>query len=65
MTNQDGSTALIEAAQRGHASMVTLLLSTKADINHTNNVSRWECRYQFDMSELIVWNYGYNLRHLE
>jgi ankyrin repeat protein len=37
--NQDGSTALIEAAQRGHASMVTLLLSTSAGVNHANNVS--------------------------
>jgi ankyrin repeat protein len=39
MTNQKGSTALSEAAVEGHASVVTLLLGAKADVNHANNVS--------------------------
>jgi ankyrin repeat protein len=39
MTNQKGSTALSEAAVEGHASVVTLLLSAKADVNHANHVS--------------------------
>jgi ankyrin repeat protein len=37
--NKDGLTALIEAAMSGHASVVRLLLSANADVNHVSNVS--------------------------
>jgi ankyrin repeat protein len=36
--NQDGETALIEAAFAGHASVASLLLAAKADVNHADNV---------------------------
>ena len=36
---QDGTTALIMAAMKGHTSVVTLLLDAKADANHADNVS--------------------------
>jgi ankyrin repeat protein len=32
-------TALIEAAMSGHVSVVRLLLSANADVNHVSNVS--------------------------
>jgi ankyrin repeat protein len=35
---QAGATALISAAGGGHASVVTLLLDAKADVNHADNV---------------------------
>ena len=36
---QDGSTALLVAAQEGHCSVVRMLLEAKADVNMKNNVS--------------------------
>jgi ankyrin repeat protein len=36
---QDGTTALIMAATKGHTSVATLLLDAKADANHADNVS--------------------------
>ena len=39
MLPQDGRTALILAANGGHASMVTLLLDAKADVNQVEQVS--------------------------
>lgn len=44
---QDGATALLYAAMSGHASVVTLLLDAKADVNHADIVrqtlSCWRC----------------------
>jgi ankyrin repeat protein len=36
--NQDGETALIQAAFAGHASVVCLLLAAQANVNHADNV---------------------------
>ena len=36
---QDGFTALLVAAERGHCSVVRMLLEAKADVNMKNNVS--------------------------
>ena len=36
---QDGSTALLVAAQEGHCGIVRMLLEAKADVNIKNNVS--------------------------
>ena len=36
---QDGSTALLVAAEKGHCSVVRMLLEAKADVNIRNNVS--------------------------
>ena len=36
---QNGSTALFDAAERGHCSVVRMLLEAKADVNMKNNVS--------------------------
>ena len=36
---QDGSTALLIAAQKGHCGIVRMLLEAKADVNMKNNVS--------------------------
>ena len=36
--NQDGETALMAAAFAGHASVASLLLDAKADVNHSDNV---------------------------
>ena len=36
--NRFGGTPLIPAAERGHVEMVTLLLSTKVDVNHVNHL---------------------------
>ena len=38
MLTQYGHTALIVAANGGHASVVTLLLDAKADVNHASLV---------------------------
>ena len=41
---QDGSTALLVAAQEGHCEIVRMLLGAKADVNMKNNVSEsWSC----------------------
>ena len=40
--NQYGSTAVHQAASKGHASVVTLLLDANADVNHAHQV-----RYTF------------------
>ena len=63
--NQDGHTALMLASDRGHASVVTLLLDAKADVDLADNVrysfckSCQECiseyvREHSDMSTLIL-----------
>ena len=39
MIIQNGSTSLILAAIGGYASVVTLLLDAKADVNHVDEVS--------------------------
>ena len=36
---QNGSTALLIAAQKGHCGIVRMLLEAKADVNMKNNVS--------------------------
>ena len=36
---QDGSTALVVAAQKGHFGIVRMLLEAKADVNMKDNVS--------------------------
>ena len=36
---QNGSTALLVAAEKGHCSVVRMLLEAKADVNIRNNVS--------------------------
>ena len=36
---QNGSTALLAAAQKGHCSVVRILLEAKADVNMKKNVS--------------------------
>ena len=36
---QDGSTALIAAASKGHCGIVRMLLEAKADVNMKKNVS--------------------------
>jgi ankyrin repeat protein len=38
---QAGATALMSAAGGGHASLVTLLLDAKADVNHADNVRHY------------------------
>jgi ankyrin repeat protein len=38
MLGQDGTTALTAAARGGCASVVTLLLDAKSDVNHADNV---------------------------
>jgi Ankyrin repeats (many copies) len=45
---QDGLTALMMASGKGHASVVTLLLDAKADVNLANNV-RHSVRYLFSL----------------
>jgi ankyrin repeat protein len=40
LTKQDGTTALMWGALEGHASVVTLLLSANADVNHADEVSK-------------------------
>ena len=37
--NQLGETALLVAANGGHAAVVTMLLDAKAKVNHASNVS--------------------------
>ena len=39
MVIQNGSASLILAAADGHASVVTLLLDAKADVNHVDEAS--------------------------
>lgn len=38
--NQNGVTPLTAGAYQGHASVVTLLLNAKADVNHADQVRR-------------------------
>jgi len=37
-----GGNALIPACERGHIDTVTVLLTTKIDVNHVNNLG-WTC----------------------
>jgi ankyrin repeat protein len=39
LMNQNGISALISSAKRGFSSVVTLLLSAGADVNHASKVS--------------------------
>jgi ankyrin repeat protein len=40
LAKQDGTTALMWGALEGHVSVVTLLLSANADVNHADEVSK-------------------------
>lgn len=42
LRNRFGGNALIPACERGHVETVKLLLSTKIDVNHVNNLG-WTC----------------------
>ncbi len=42
---QNGTNPLMKASQKGHLSVVELLVSEGAEVNSQNNVSHLECRY--------------------
>jgi ankyrin repeat protein len=56
--NRYGGNALIPACERGHVETVKLLLTTKIDVNHVNNLG-WTC-----LLEIVILGDG-GPRHVE
>ena len=54
MLSQEGQTALILAANGGHASVVTLLLDAKADVDHFEQVSVWDMACKFVIRSTMI-----------
>jgi ankyrin repeat protein len=58
LRNRYGGNALIPACERGHVETVRLLLTTKIDVNHVNNLG-WTC-----LLEIVILGDG-GPRHVE
>jgi hypothetical protein len=58
LRNRFGGNALIPACERGHVETVKLLLTTKIDVNHVNNLG-WTC-----LLEIVILGDG-GPRHVE
>ena len=58
LRNRFGGNALIPACERGHVETVKVLLTTKIDVNHVNNLG-WTC-----LLEIVILGDG-GLRHSE
>ena len=58
LRNRFGGNALIPACERAHVETVKLLLTTKIDVNHVNNLG-WTC-----LLEIVILGDG-GARHVE
>jgi hypothetical protein len=56
--NRFGGNALIPACERGHVEAIRLLLTTRIDVNHVNNLG-WTC-----LLEIVILGQG-GPRHVE